>query len=198
MTARATCVCALMLLAWTAGAAELGRLFFTPEQRATLDKARQQNNRAEVGTENEQPAAPVPQNISVDGVIRRSDGKSTIWLNNRVVGEQLKSGVKATARANDSRVRLSVPDSGRDIDLKVGQTVEIVSGTVAENYLRRPAANVAVKPAAGRENRSSDAAKGPPPAPPDAKTEPPPPIRPARAAQRGGTDDVRAGDVDAK
>jgi hypothetical protein len=195
---RATCVCALMLLAWTAGAAELGRLFFTPEQRASLDKARQQNNRAEVGTENEQPAAPVPQNISVNGVIRRSDGKNTIWLNNRVVGEQLKSGVKVTARASDSRVRLSVPDSGRDIDLKVGQTVEIVSGTVAENYLRRPAANVAAKPAAGSENRSPDAAKGPPPAPPNAKTESPPAIRPARAAQRDGADDVRTGDIDAK
>src|SRR5471030_1184404 len=128
-----------MLTAGATCAAELGRMFFTPAQRATLDNARKQNIRTEIGSDNEQSATPLPQNISVNGVIRRSDGKNTIWLNNRVVSEPQKSGVNATLGRNDNRVRLSVPESGRNVDLKVGQTVEIVSGTVGESYLRKPA-----------------------------------------------------------
>src|SRR6185369_3922403 len=127
-----TRVLLLLVLAGIANACagdELGRMFFTPAQRATLDNARKQNIRVEIGNENEQQpaAAPVPQNVSVNGVIRRSDGKNTIWLNNRAVNEQQPGSLNAAIGKGDNRVRLKVPESGRNLDLKVGQTVEIVS-----------------------------------------------------------------------
>ena len=161
IAARALLLLALLSMANTASAAELGRMFFTPAQRATLDNARKQNIRAEIGNENEQQptAAPVPQNVSVNGVIRRSDGKNTIWLNNRIVNEQQPGGMNATLGKADNRVRLNVPDSGRNLDLKVGQTVEIVSGTIEESYLRRPTAKPEVKPAPEAEKATGDVAK---------------------------------------
>jgi hypothetical protein len=161
IAARALLLLALLSIANMASAAELGRMFFTPAQRATLDNARKQNIRVEIGTESEQQpaAAPVPQNVSVNGVIRRSDGKNTIWLNNRIVNEQQPGGMNATLGKTDDRVRLNVPDSGRNVDLKVGQTVEIVSGTIEESYLRRPAAKPEIKPAPEGEKTAGDVAK---------------------------------------
>jgi hypothetical protein len=162
MVARPLALFCLLAIVNAASAAELGRMFFTPAQRATLDNARKQNIRAEFGNENEQQstAAPVPQNISVNGVIRRSDGKNTIWLNNRVVNEQQQPGsLNAAIGKGDNGVRLNVPESGRNHDLKVGQTVEIVSGTIEESYLRRPAAKPDVKPPPVGEKAGGDVAK---------------------------------------
>ena len=130
----------------------------------------------------------MPQNVSVNGVIRRSDGKNTIWLNNRVVGDHQAAGLSATLGRNDNRVRLSVAESGRNIDLKVGQTVEIVSGTIGESYLRRPATKLDVKtlPATAPDGTSA-----PKDAPPQAAT----PVAVDRGIQR---DSTRAAPVDAK
>jgi hypothetical protein len=161
IAARTLPLLCLLSIAHAASAAELGRMFFTPAQRATLDNARKQNIRVEIGNENEQQstAAPVPQSVSVNGVIRRSDGKNTIWLNNRVVNEQQPGSMNAAVGKADNRVRLNVPESGRNLDLKVGQTVEIVSGTIEESYLRRPAAKPDVKPPPEGEKTGGDVAK---------------------------------------
>ncbi len=166
MTARLAAAMVLMLGAGTVAGAELGRMFFTPAQRATLDDARKQNLRIEVGGDNEQ-AAPVPQNVSVNGVVRRSDGKSTVWLNDRAVSGvsgQRAGGLNVSVSKNDNRVRLTVPQSDRSIDLKVGQTLEIVSGTVEESYARRARPKPEAKAAPGGENTAPGVAKVTPPA----------------------------------
>jgi hypothetical protein len=169
-------------------------MFYTPAQRATLDNARKQNIRVEIGNESEQQpaAAPVPQNVSVNGIIRRSDGKNTIWLNNRVVNEQNPGGMNAAIGKSDNRVRLSVPDSGRSVDLKVGQTVEIVSGTIEESYLRRPTARTEVKSGTEGEKAGSDVAKVTSTPPREAvKSDPPLQRRPARGMDSDQRDEPK-------
>src|SRR3954462_13165036 len=138
---------ALLPIANACVAAELARMFFTPAQRATLDNARKQNIRVEIGNESEQqPAAPaVPQNVRLNGMIRRSDGKNTIWLNNRIVNEQQPGNLNAAIGKGDNKVRLSLPASGRNVDRKAGKMVEIVCGPIEESYCRRPAAKSEVK-----------------------------------------------------
>ena len=136
----------LLFYAGATMSADFGRMFFTPEQRAILDDARKKNLRIEIGTENVQPAAsPAPQNLSVNGIVRRSDGKSTVWLNNRAVTEPRAGDINVVTGKNDNRVKLTDPASGHSVDLKVGQSVEIVSGTVQENYVRRPTSKPEVK-----------------------------------------------------
>jgi hypothetical protein len=162
MTARLAAAIVLMLGAGTAAGADLGRLFFTPAQRATLDNARKQNIRIEIGSENPQAAAPVARNISVNGVVRRSDGKSTVWINNRAVTDRQTGGIGVSPGKNDSRVKLTVPESGRSVDLKVGQSVEIVSGTIEEGYARRIAPNTETKAVPGTETTASGVEKGAP------------------------------------
>lgn len=160
MTARLAAAIVLMLGAGTAASADLGRLFFTPAQRATLDNLRQQNI---PGSDKEQ-AAPAQQYVSVNGVVRRSDGKSTVWLNNRAVSGQRAGGLNVSISKDDDRVRLTVPESDRSIDLKVGQTLEIVSGTIEESYARRARPKPETKATPGGENTAPGVAKVTPPA----------------------------------
>ncbi len=55
-----------------------GTLFFTREQRDRLDRARK---RGEVVEENEATAPETPPVIN--GVLRRSDGKTTVWVDGK-------------------------------------------------------------------------------------------------------------------
>jgi len=127
----------------------LGRLFFTPAQRASLDVARSQRARTTLATEKtDEVAAPVPQSITYSGVLRRSDGKTTVWLNNQPVHDRISAGAAAiVGRVRpDGSVTLQVPQSGRSVTLKPGQSVELLSGSVEEGYARR---QEAAKPDAG-------------------------------------------------
>lgn len=151
------CALAATLTALPAPAQErLGRLFFTPAQRASLDVARSQRARTALATENtDQEAAPVPQTITYSGVLRRSDGKTTVWINNQPVHDRESAGAAAiVGRVRpDGSVTLQVPQSGRSVILKPGQSVELLSGAVEEGYSRRleaprPESKPAAKPAA--------------------------------------------------
>jgi hypothetical protein len=129
----------------------LGRLFFTPAQRSSLDVARSQRARTTLSTEvtEEQQAAPQAQTITYGGMVRRSDGKSTVWINGRPVNEeQAASGPTVVGRVrNDGSISVQVPQSGRNIELKPGQSLELLSGTIEESYTRKPA-QPEVKPVA--------------------------------------------------
>ena len=157
MTARLAALIVLMLGAGTAAGAELGRMFFTPGQRAALDHFRKLNIRtATIGDDDRDkdlvaPSAE-PEQVSINGIVRRSDGKSTVWVNRRAVTEQQPAGAALNITPQtDNRVRLSVSKSGRGADLKVGQTVDVLSGAIEEGYARRaplPKPEPADKPAA--------------------------------------------------
>jgi hypothetical protein len=147
----------------------LGRIFFTPAQRASLDVARSQRARTALATDKaEQEATPVPQTITYSGLVRRSDGKTTVWINNQPVHDRESAGAAAiVGRVRpDGSVTLQVPQSGRSVTLKPGQSVELLSGAVEEGYSRRveastskPEPKPAAKPAAAGKGKpaASDA-----------------------------------------
>ncbi|HEX2825713.1 MAG TPA: hypothetical protein VHP37_05160 [Burkholderiales bacterium] len=128
---------ALVLVLDTAGAAQpIGRLFFTPAERAQLDVARATKRTAEPAGSQKSAEPPPPETriITYNGIVRRSDGKSTLWLNNRVAPEkEALSNLPVTGRVRpDGRVTLQAPDGGGTIDLKVGQRAELTTGRVSE------------------------------------------------------------------
>lgn len=144
MMARLAMSCVVVALAAPAAAADapLGRLFFTPSQRASLDVARSQRTRAAVATERiEEEAQPVPQTITYGGMVRRSDGRTTVWLNDRAIDDRNPAGKSTIVRRvrPDGAVTLEVPQSNRRVELKVGQSVEVLSGSIGEAYRQRPA-----------------------------------------------------------
>lgn len=60
-----------------------GRLFYTPTQRAMLNDARVRKVSDQPNPSAAAPTPPVPAPVSFDGVITRSDGVSTHWVNGR-------------------------------------------------------------------------------------------------------------------
>jgi hypothetical protein len=121
----------------------LGRLFFTPEQRVTLDVARSKKTRVTLTTEKPDeappPPTPLPEVVTYRGLVQSSDGKTTVWLNNRAITEKDKAqGVVGKLRP-DGKLTVQGSQSGRSVDLKVGQRAELLSGAVEEGYARTPA-----------------------------------------------------------
>jgi hypothetical protein len=126
----------------------LGRFFFTPAERTRLDQARIQKQRAP-NTVIADTIAPPPlaEVITYSGIVRRSDGKSILWLNNRPAEEkEALSALPVNGRVGaDGAVTLYVPQTGSTVQLKVGQRAELQTGTIAEGR-PTPAASTSITP----------------------------------------------------
>lgn len=115
----------------------LGRLFYTPEQRARMDVARQHERNIKI---DEEESTPPPVNIHLNGVITRSDGRSTVWINNKVQsGDQATQGIVVGGKGGRSgEVGVAIPGVRGNVPLKVGQSIDVSSGQVEEVYRRPP------------------------------------------------------------
>jgi hypothetical protein len=103
-------------------AQEVGRLFFTPEQRAALDARR----KARVP---DKPAAVVVASPTtrVDGFVKRSSGPSTVWVN----GEPLPEGAGDAPRIGP-RVSVPLGEGGRRAQLRPGEVLDRGTGEVRD------------------------------------------------------------------
>ena len=130
---------ALMLLPSVAASEDsLGRLFTTPAERASLDHLRQTKKvevlEADKPTETE--AAPtVPSSISVQGYVKRSDGKKgTVWVNQTPMQEN--SGTDEVQvgklRSDGNQVQLKLPANGKSLNLKAGQVYVPETDSISE------------------------------------------------------------------
>jgi hypothetical protein len=138
-------VAAALALPAVPGAEPLGRLFYTPGQRAQLDTARSQRSRAPAVAAEQEPAAAVPELLTYDGMVRRSDGKTTVWINNRPIHDGRPATiVPFTSKLRpDGSVKLGVTQTDQSVDLRVGQSAELMSGTITESYSRAPSSSAA-------------------------------------------------------
>jgi hypothetical protein len=93
----------------------LGRLFFTPEKRATLERQRQLNIQEAQTLEG--------ATMSLDGVVVRSSGKRTVWINSRAQHEAAPAGV--TAELGSRQPGQAVLQAGEETPakLKVGEAI---------------------------------------------------------------------------
>ncbi len=155
---------ALLLLLGGAARAEdnLGRLFFTPTQRAELDRERvaAATNASRPAAVQAQPKAkaPPPKMMTLNGIVRRSDGETTVWMNGKPLHERFGDAeINAGSIAREG-VGINLPASGKQVRLKVGQTVDATSGKVAESYDHRtPAPSPKEAEAAEQEAKEAGA-----------------------------------------
>jgi hypothetical protein len=112
----------LCLQLFPASAQEVGRLFFTPDQRAALDARR----KARVP---DKPAAVVVASPTtrVDGYVQRSGGRSTVWVNGEALPE---SGAEAPRVG--PRVSIPLGEGGRRAGLKPGEVLDRGTGEVRD------------------------------------------------------------------
>ncbi|MGK5047826.1 hypothetical protein ACQ4WP_18300 [Janthinobacterium sp. GB4P2] len=121
-----------------AQAPQLGRLFLSPEQRAQIDAQRYGPPAADPALAPPPPPPPPPPAppVELNGVVLRSSGRSTVWLNQEAQNEphnrlaRDKSGASGTLT-----LRLS---TGQVVLLKPGQRYDPASGTVTEAQEAQP------------------------------------------------------------
>jgi len=112
---------AVLLAAAMARAAPLGRLFFTPERRAALERQR------DLDIQETQPIdSPT---VTLDGIVTRSSGRTTVWLNGRPQNENAKgSGVRVSVSPKNPDQATVIPDDDGPASLKVGQSIDRATG----------------------------------------------------------------------
>ena len=123
-------VCALGTLASLCPPAqadeELGRLFFTPERRQILDRQRQLN----IQETQEIPADPT---LTINGVVTRSGGKRTVWINGVAQNENDKpGGVAVTPNRKEPGKVVVQPGDSTAASAKVGDTVNRNTGLATD------------------------------------------------------------------
>lgn len=108
-------LCAALLPLPVAAEQALGRLFFTPEKRAALERSRRLNLRQAQQNEGE--------TLSLDGIVRRSDGSGTAWINGRphYVADP-RHGVAIGLQPGAAGASIAVGDEAPS-RLRVGETV---------------------------------------------------------------------------
>lgn len=135
--------CAAMLLsaaaAWPLAAPaqsiHFGRLFTTPSERQRLDALRMGGASAASGqtavvlpdaTAIPAPPPPPPAPLTVNGVVRRSDGRTTVWINQ---SPQTGGAVKTAPGTRQPTVAVPLPNGGQ-AQAKPGQQVDPTTGAV--------------------------------------------------------------------
>jgi len=156
---KSTLALLVLLIPLTAyGADTLGRLFFTPDQRAQLDTLR--TKRVVASQTKEEPP---PEVVTYNGIVRRSDGKTTVWVNNQALSEaDLRDKPAIAGRVSrDGKIVLQTTQSGTArTQLKVGQSAELLSGQVAESYSAASVAARVPKPEAAAKAAPATTGKG--------------------------------------
>ncbi|MHB1592168.1 MAG: hypothetical protein ACYCTW_11650 [Sulfuricella sp.] len=109
-----------------AGAEPLGRLFFSPDERAMLDRMRNNTSRS---------VAASTEQITLNGLVRRSSGKTTAWINQVPQNEnETTQGIAVRQGKTSKPSAVLLLPSGKKVRLKAGQTFDTAKGKVREGY----------------------------------------------------------------
>lgn len=98
-----------------APADDVGRLFFTPQQRQELDRRRNTN-------EKESSDTVVERSVTVNGQVTRSSGRSTTWVNGVPQNDSYRTVDRSHVRLEDTTVKV-----GETLDRSRGQVTDVVT-----------------------------------------------------------------------
>lgn len=122
-------------------AEDFGRLFTTNANRVELNYLRQTQKLSKVVpvavSDDSSMVAPIalPDAISMQGYVKRSDGKkSTVWVNNQAVqeNESLSDVQVGKLPKSGNQVPLKLPANGKNFSLKAGQVYSPADNSVSE------------------------------------------------------------------
>ena len=131
-----------LLVVSSAMAGDIGRLFTTPADRAELDNLRSNLDQpkrvydagAEIDENHDQVLSQPP--LLLNGLIQRSDGRTTVWLNGQRLKQQGAAEI-ATLRSRADRkgqIKLRLNEEQRNVIMKPGQVWDPASQRVIEQY----------------------------------------------------------------
>ncbi len=122
---------------------DFGRFYTTPRQRADLEELRQNRPRGDIIIEVAPETIPddvtdneienVVDSISLSGLVYRSDGKNTAWINRSSTSFGSIENQYTRVQEDDvdpDRVLITLPDDISTVRLKVGQQYDLMNKQV--------------------------------------------------------------------
>jgi len=109
--------------------APLGRLFFTPNERAQLEKLHEEKIKSPTLPEKELP----PPEVYLNGLVIRSHGPSSAWINGKTALKQAGVEVNLDPSRYDA-VSITIINGNQQLLLKPGQKVNTETNEIQENY----------------------------------------------------------------
>lgn len=113
-----------------------GRLFTTPKQRVILDNLRH-TPRSQSALKINTKKSAQKKLLKVNGVVVRSDGKNTVWINgtSNPGGNNSLVGVEVLNHdINSGSVSMMLSSRNKNISLKPGQTIDLMTGKINRSY----------------------------------------------------------------
>lgn len=114
-----TTVALLLSTQAQAAAAPLGKLFLSPEKRQSLERQRASNLHETESVDSE--------TLQLDGVVQRSSGRHSVWINQRMQSENDK-GLSVGVRPGDPGMAEIAPPKEASTRLRVGESLDRGSG----------------------------------------------------------------------
>lgn len=138
-----------------------GRFYTTPKQREQLDEARRSQPEKITLTIPEQEipetingtVAPVTSSIMLNGIVYRSDGKNTAWINHNSTNQGNVETQYTHVDEKDvgsNKVIIHLPGSGERVPMKVGEEYDVNSKQIRD-HMKDPAP--AASPSAAESTR---------------------------------------------
>ncbi len=108
---------------------DLKSLFTSPSQRKNIDATRR--GEATTGT-----SLRGPSSISINGVVKRNNGKSVVWVNGKSTlnNTTIDSARVQTKSIKKTSKKIPIYIDGKKVYMRPGQTWSEESGKVADNY----------------------------------------------------------------
>lgn len=127
---------------------DFGRLFSSQAERKQLDILRQNQKLIVVSpqksTQLEPVAVELPEPVTMQGYVKRSDGSTTLWINNKAVQENTTQSDVEIGRLNKQKnsnkngadsLNVRIPATGKNVRLKPGQVYEPETNRIVESRL---------------------------------------------------------------
>jgi len=117
----------------------LGRLFFSPQERTELDRLRLQAEQAKY-SQNKETALPIPSFVNLKGFMTNNQGKNIVWLDDNHPIEELNiPGLRLDIQhVNENGLPIQIINGDKQLKLKPGQHLDTTNGQVIENYYEPP------------------------------------------------------------
>lgn len=119
---------------------QIGRLFSTPADRAKLDRLRSgqvyQKVLGETDESRSESDLHLAEPVYLNGLVRRSDGRTTVWVNGQRLDQRGGNG-ELTLRSRvdrQNRVKLHLKKERRTVQLKPGQAWDPAVKQIIKRY----------------------------------------------------------------
>ena len=118
------CVALLASLPLAQAEETLGRLFFTPERRQALDRQREMN----IGEQ-----ANEDSTLTINGIVTRSSGKRTAWINGIAQNErEISGGITVTPKRNNPGQVIVETAERPASNARIGETISRTTGETSD------------------------------------------------------------------